>query len=248
MIKNALAYIRELAVKAEEPKAVLIAGHTYGPGGLTRYDVGPRAEPIQATTLSALVEYIARRQEELRDHMIVHIKSPEKVELYSGLLEERDRETLLVVKTLRPDFDFGAAYGQEAFLIAMQACFMHTPDREAVTALASNIVNAQQAEYSDDGVTQHAIIKTGVTTKNRALVPNPVTLRPYRTFLEVEQPVSEFVFRIGTSGGGDPTFKLIEADGGHWKTAAMRNIYEHLNQTLREKLNEDQAERLTIMY
>ncbi len=66
--------------------------------------------------------------------------------------------------------------------MAMQSCFQKTDDREAVTIMASNIVNTQQGTFSDDGVSQQAIIKTGVTTKDAAFVPNPVSLIPYRTF------------------------------------------------------------------
>ena len=77
--------------------------------------------------------------------------------------------------------------------MAMQSCFQKTDDREAVTIMASNIVNTQQGTFSDDGVSQQAIIKTGVTTKDAAFVPNPVSLIPYRTFLEVPQPASDFV-------------------------------------------------------
>ena len=65
----------------------------------------------------------------------------------------------------------------------MQSCFKESDDREAVTMLASNIVNTQEATFSDTGTTQQAVMKTGITTKDNVLVPNPVNLIPYRTFL-----------------------------------------------------------------
>ena len=98
--------------------------------------------------------------------------------------------------------------------------------------LASNIVNNQQQEYSDDGITQQAVIKTGITTKQAALVPNPVHLVPYRTFLEVEQPASDFVFHISEGRGGEPVFKLVAADGGLWKAEAVDNIKKYLEDAL----------------
>lgn len=52
------------------------------------------------------------------------------------------------------------------------------------------------------------------------LDPNPVSLRPYRTFTEVEQPSSSFIFRAKTG----PRFALMEADGGAWRSKAMKNI------------------------
>ena len=59
------------------------------------------------------------------------------------------------------------------------------------------------------------------------MVPNPVTLRPYRTFTEVTQPESEFVFRM-KDDSMSVYCALFEADGGAWKREAMKNIKEHL--------------------
>ena len=105
-------------------------------------------------------------------------------------------------------------------------------EREAVAVLASNIVNTKAAEYSDDGTTQQATIRTGIVTKGDALVPNPVTLIPYRTFLEVEQPASDFIFRISEGRSGEPLFKLVAADGGIWKAQAVQNVKAYLVEQL----------------
>ena len=72
----------------------------------------------------------------------------------------------------------------------------------------------------DDGVTQAVTVKKGIAAVENVTLPNPVTLRPYRTFTEVEQPASQFVFRAAEG----PEFMLVEADGGAWKHEAMQNI------------------------
>lgn len=138
----------------------------------------------------------------------------------------------------------GRDYDQESFLVAMQSCFQKTDDREAVTIMASNIVNTQQGTFSDDGVSQQAIIKTGVTTKDAAFVPNPVNLIPYRTFLEVPQPASDFVFRISEGRGGAPAFKLVAADGGLWKSQAVDNVKNYLVKALADVPD---REKITII-
>ena len=239
-IKEAIEYISQLAVKAEKPEVLEIKGKTYCTESLYQYGKEPKAEPIRATTLSSLVDYIKESRGELRERMIIQVISPTEVQLYSGLLPERDRETLFEVNALLPRFEYGSEYEQEAFLVSMQSCFMPSDDREAVTVLASNIVNTQQATYSDDGVTQQAVIKTGITSKENALVPNPVKLIPYRTFLEVEQPPSEFVFRISEGRGGAPTFKLVAADGGLWKSQAVENVKNYLVEALAGIPNREQ--------
>lgn len=232
MIKEAIAYITNLAVQAEKPEVLEINGRTYCTKNMTRYDKAGMADPIKATTLTSLVDYIKQRRDELREHMIIQVVSATEVRMYSGLLDERDREELFVVNALLPRFEFGQQYDQESFIVSLQSCFQNNGDREAVAMLASNIVNNQQQEYSDDGITQQAVIKTGITTKQAALVPNPVHLVPYRTFLEVEQPASDFVFRISEGRGGEPVFKLVAADGGLWKAEAVDNIKKYLEDAL----------------
>lgn len=232
MIKEAIAYITNLAVQAEKPEVLEINGRTYCTKNMTRYGKADMADPIKATTLTSLVDYIKQRRDELREHMIIQVVSATEVRMYSGLLDERDREELFVVNALLPRFEFGQQYDQESFIVSLQSCFQNNGDREAVAMLASNIVNNQQQEYSDDGITQQAVIKTGITTKQAALVPNPVHLVPYRTFLEVEQPASDFVFRISEGRGGEPVFKLVAADGGLWKAEAVDNIKKYLEDAL----------------
>ncbi len=242
MIKEAITYITSLAVEAQDPKTIEINGKTYCTKNLTRYDKPEKAEPIEATTLTSLVDYIKQRRDELREQMIIQVVSPTKVRLYSGLLEERDREELFTATALLPQFEYGREYSQESFLISLQSCFRSgkIDDREAVAILASNIINAQSQTFSDDGITQQTVIKTGITTKEQALVPNPVHLIPYRTFLEVEQPESDFVFRISEGRGGEPVFKLVEADGGLWKSQAIGNVKKYLEDALAEIEKRDQ--------
>lgn len=72
--------------------------------------------------------------------------------------------------------------------------------------------------------------------KEDVIVPNPVTLRPYRTFLEVEQPESKFIFRIREGSDGQPMFKLVEADGGLWKYEAVDAIKKYLTENLPKEL------------
>ena len=85
----------------------------------------------------------------------------------------------------------------------------------------------------------------GVAAKKDVIVPNPVELVPYRTFQEISQPASRFVFRIGD--GDAPCFKIVEAEGGIWKHEAIRSIKEYLVKELYAKLDEDRLSRLVII-
>lgn len=91
---------------------------------------------------------------------------------------------------------------------------------------------------------EQAVMKTGITTKDNVLVPNPVNLIPYRTFLEVEQPASDFVFRVSEGRGGAPVFKLVAADGGVWKSQAVANVKAYLTEALKDIPDRD---KITII-
>lgn len=75
-IKEAIAYITGLAVKAEDPKTVEINGKTYCTKDLVRYDAPEKAAPISATTLP-LIEVAghipAEAAPEILAHELAHI-------------------------------------------------------------------------------------------------------------------------------------------------------------------------------
>ena len=56
-------------------------------------------------------------------------------------------------------------------------------------------------------------------------------LKPYRTFTEVEQPESDFIFRMKDMGS--VCCALFEADGGAWRNVAMHNIKAYLQEQLK---------------
>ena len=86
----------------------------------------------------------------------------------------------------------------------------------------SNVKTTVETGMADDGVSQTVQAKKGIASVENVVLPNPVTLRPYRTFVEVEQPASKFVFRARDDDGME--FMLVEADGGAWRGEAMKNI------------------------
>lgn len=243
MIKEALQYITGLKEAAMEPKVVEIAGKTYCNKELRRYGREDMAEPVSATTLTALVDYLKGCSAELRERMVIHVTSPTSVKLYSGLTDERERESLFQTKAITSDFRFDSWVEQEQFIIDLQANFEPTEDLATIMKVAGNVEAKTTGTYGDDGVSQKTTIKQGIASKADVIVPNPVTLVPYRTFMEIPQPESQFVFRISDSGRG-PVFKLIEAEGGLWRRKAMAEIKEYLEEQLSDFKFRD---RITII-
>lgn len=63
-------------------------------------------------------------------------------------------------------------------------------------------------------------------------MPNPIPLRPYRTFSEVEQPQSPFVFRVKPDGQGEVRMALFEADGKAWEHTSICSIRDYFVEKL----------------
>ena len=245
-LKDALEHVEDLARENEKTEVVEICGHTYANKTLKRYDTENYAEPVKAATLSALADYIVNCRDEFTKggKMIIHVVSPTRVRLMPVLGAERKREVLFEAEAQTSEFRFNQWYDQETFMICLQANFVPTPDLDAVIRLSGNIERKNEQTYSDDGRTQVATMTVGVASKADAIVPNPVSLAPYRTFQEIEQPVSQFVFRIGDKEV--PAFKLVEAEGGLWKTEAVRKTKDYFELVLAEQ-DMELRNRITII-
>ena len=228
MIKEALEYI----VGLKKPEILEIGEQTYSDKPLQRISYSPKASYMEVSTLTGFVEYIKAGIDSMAEKMIVHVASPTKVYLASQLDEDRSREYLIKAEAEIPNFFYGRFIGHENFLIALQAQFVPGDDRELLLKFAGTVENGTVAQYGDDGVTQKATIKTGIASKGEAIVPSPVKLCPFRTFIEVEQPESAFIFRMRQSDRDGVECALFEADGGAWKNAAMKNIKEYLQYEL----------------
>lgn len=230
MILKALQYLVGLG-EAKVQDITLPDGtiQTYSDKPLTRLTTHiPMASTIEMGTLSSFVDYIKAHIDAMHEKMIIQVESPERVRLFSQLDVERNREYMVDVIAKVPSFRYENFIDHETFCINVQSKFIDDPatDKALLLKFAGTVEQGSVAEYGDDGVTQKATIKQGIASKADAVVPNPVKLRPFRTFIEVEQPVSEFIFRMKDAHG--ISCALFEADGGAWKNAAMNNIKNYL--------------------
>jgi hypothetical protein len=90
--------------------------------------------------------------------------------------------------------------------------------------MAATLTNDASRTSEDDGFTQRVNVKAGIRTKEDTTIQPRVDLAPYRTFPEVDQPMSPFVFRARCTGEGIPALMLVEADGGRWKVEAIATL------------------------
>ena len=230
LTRDALQYI----VGLKKAEVIEINGENYTDRDVERVDMQLRAEPIAMCTLTSLLDYLKAGIDKAAEKMLVQVTSPTSVRVISMLDMDRKRECLVEVNASVPDFSYGRYMDQESFIISLQAKFLPGEDRELLLKFAGTVKDESIAEYGDNGVTQKATIKTGISTVGDAIVPNPVTLRPFRTFLEVDQPESSFVFRMRQGNGRGIECAVYEADGGAWKNKAMESVKEYLKEGLKD--------------
>ncbi|MBO0572556.1 hypothetical protein FDF50_12460 [Clostridium botulinum] len=225
--KEALEYLVNLGEK-RDPIIQLDQG-TFSTKGLDRV-TGPLADTLTVSTLTGLVDYIKANIDILPEQLLVQVKSHDEVRLYSPLNPDREREEYIRAKAILPNnIYYNRFIGAEEFNIMLQSSFVDVGDKEVLLKYTGLIKDEAVKSTGDDGVSQAVTIKTGVASVGQAVVPNPVTLAPYRTFPEIEQPLSRFIFRMQQG----PSAAIYEADGGAWRNQAMQRIKAYLEEELK---------------
>ncbi|MGG1673296.1 hypothetical protein ACIFOE_22195 [Paenibacillus sp. NRS-1783] len=132
-----------------------------------------------------------------------------------------------------PEIDYGRYYDIESFNILLQSCFVPTDMNAALLSIVGNVKDEKVVNYGDDGTSQQVTAKVGIATVEAVKLPNPVYLKPFRTFVEIEQPESAFVFRMKDG----PSAAIFEADGGEWKLRAIAAIKDYLEAALEAEMD-----------
>lgn len=190
-------------------------------------------EVLNVGSLVSVCDYIAQGIDEgpldvLKDHLFIQIDGPRVVTLRGRIQTDNENTRFLYLKAsieqLR-SFQFDAWYDLESFVIAVQSLFKPNEELEQVIGWIGALANEKVLTNNDDGFSQSIQIKTGITSKSNVKIENPITLMPYRTFREVDQPPGQFILRLKESSSGNSLkASLIEADGGAWTIQASVNI------------------------
>lgn len=223
-------------VALSTPSTVEVDGRTYCNKTMT--ELGGqhnRPDTYYVDTLDALIKMIRTEGVgwvDVDGRLNVRVVSAREVSVVSSYMPTKDnmfdRAKLYYAKTDVPSVTIGAEMSQEQAIVELQSLYGATPDRDYLLDLLSRIDVNQGVSSVDNGVTQEVSVRTGAVLKEKMSVRPIVRLQPYRTFLEVSQPVSDFLLRVSKSGYP----ALFEADGGAWKLEAKRNIAAYLGEQL----------------
>lgn len=236
MLKSLFEYV----VGLSKANVVTIDGTVYTDKPLHLPEM-PTIETLRTDNLSSIVNFIKHAWDaDLHDmddtvQKIIHVEDAGKVNLYSSVCNEcMDRQKFMTAEWAGNKFPFGQFMDAEKFNILLQTCFMETDDLKVIQQVVGNLRDEAVQNYGDDGISQKVTIRTGIATVGEVRVPSPAKLRPYRTFLEVEQPASLFILRMREGG----QCALFEADGGLWRETARKNIRNYFEYELEKMVSE----------
>lgn len=194
----------------------------------------PMPDTLTLHTLSGVVEFAQLAVNANRIEAI-HVLEPNDVRVL-GPLEGSARKRPLYARAVVRDskFPFGSFQSIEDFVIGVQAAFLDTTARAELLAYVGNVRDEVVRTSEDDGVTQIATVKKGVSMQTPRPVPNPVKLAPFRTFVEIAQPESAFILRLKRKEGELPMVALFETADRGWEIEAIKLIRQFLADALPE--------------
>jgi hypothetical protein len=249
VIKEAIKYLLDLTIKPDARFVDVVDSNgnnrvfvvdSEGASREIKPQISRATQPLHINTLTGLIGYIKANLERTNANFFLQVFDEKTVYLKGVLDSEGSREILVEVNAIVPKFDYGYFHGSEELIIALQSKFTATNDRDLLLKVVGNVKEENVRTTGDNGISQAVTIKTGVASADAVLVPNPVQLAPYRTFLEVEQPTSSFIFRMKDG----PKGAIFEADGGAWRNQAIFNVCEHLAEELTAEID---SGRITII-
>jgi hypothetical protein len=184
---------------------------------------------IEVSSLESIADYwnkIAGVEGVTRENLFLLIESPTRVVLMEKFKGEQKKREGIMAAVLKNDvepFPFGKFIETEEFIIGLMSRFNAQGDRDTIVSIASGLVAEAKLDNKDSGTTTKRTASAGVVNQSGIGDKNVPVLAPFRTFREVEQPQSAFLFRYRTDGEKIGC-ALFEADGGAWRHDAMANI------------------------
>lgn len=232
MTREAMEKIEQLT----QPIIKEVDGHNYAitAGGITEIKPVPdMPDPLALTSLDALVKLVRTEALNIAKYInpiYITVPDPTLVKCF-GQPDPNLGETRLTYYHAKatdvPGWEKETTMSFEAAMIALRTRFEHTTDTDYALKLLSEITTGAKVTFNDNGIATTVVTQKGIALQGNESIRPIITLKPFRTFQEVEQPASEFLIRITDRG-----IKFIEADGGMWRLAARKIIKAWLENAL----------------
>ena len=228
MLKEAIEKIQTLVAAAIPPNKIQIDDRVYYDKPLYAIQ-SPKDETVHVRTLTGFSDLVTLWKAD----GFIHVVSPTLVHLESHNCDEWGRRPLLLICELPPfgAFRFGEYLDQERFHIGLQSFFDQTPaDMDYLYKIAGNLTAEQVNTSVDNGISQTVALRMGTVLADKVVAKRIVNLKPWRTFREIEQPSSSFIFRLKNVENNVPLLSLHVGDGEKWQLDAVQAIKTFLKE------------------
>lgn len=197
----------------------------------------PVPETLLIESLDGMIDFIQNNRDGVKaEDLMIHVINHRQVCLYGRFNPETNGRTGYVMASLSEQFKpfpFNRYLDHEEFIIAMLTLFEPSPDQDAFIARVQAIKSKNDEKNHDNGVTMTKTQVQGLEADGMAQ-KEVVKLRPFRTFSEVPQAESQFIFRMKPGQLGGISLALFECDGGAWVNGVRSNIVRYLQESLKE--------------
>lgn len=231
MLKEFAQYL----VSLKENKTYDIHGDTYSDRDLVRIEPHiDRPTSISVSGLDSIVKLVRNEMDMLTNlPVFIRVDGANRVVVFTTYDDVMRRDSLYIAECDVPGFRDGFREYEKA-IIELRSKFSPGSGVDYLLDLLSRMSKDSGVTTRDNGVSQEVEARQGVSLKALVQVKPRVALRPFRTFLEVEQPESEFLLRLDDNG----KVGLFEADGGMWKQTAKTSITAYFEEKLAQEIKD----------
>lgn len=189
---------------------------------------------LEVGTVTGILDYIKSGADGgiLSNNLFLQIISPTQIALLTEFNSDKERSILMKSIAHLPDLTLNNFIPLEEMIIMLQSRFTDTDDKDIVLKALSAVKMTDSVSIADDGVSQKLTIQKADELFDKMTLPSGVKLKPFRTFIEIEQPESLFILRLK-----EGQVALFEADGGLWKLDAIIELKIYLEKELNEHKN-----------
>ncbi|MEG1564294.1 MAG: hypothetical protein RR365_11305 [Bacteroides sp.] len=182
---------------------------------------------ISVNSIDSICKLIKTEKDFIDSTFLVKINSARKISVFTTLLGDYSRYFLYCAVADVPEVS-RRYMDKEQAIIELRSLYIPNEGTAYLLGLISSMSKDSSVKSEDNGVTQKVTAQQGISLLQNIDIRPRVSLQPFRTFLEVAQPESEFLLRIDEDGD----IGLFEADGGVWELEAKRNIANYLEKEL----------------
>lgn len=235
MLKAAIEKIQEMT----KPMIQEVEGRTFSISTENIMEIRPtldRPECLALNSLDALVKLVKTEAlQKYKTPIYLTIPNHMNVTRFSQPDDAEGRYARITYYTAKatdvPGWEERTQLPFEEAMIALRTRFQPTNDTEYALKLLSEITTGAKITFNDNGVATSVVTKKGIDLQTNQAIRPIITLKPYRTFQEVEQPESQFLIRVSERG-----ISFIEADGGMWKLHARETIKAYLDKAFQKEI------------